>query len=463
MNLDPAFISQMEHLLGEEANVFFEALATETPVSIRKNCSRNTAINADEKIAWCADAFYLKERPSYVWDPLFHAGAYYPQEASSMFLDHVLRQVVKAQDIAVLDLCAAPGGKSTLIANYLDGKGVLVANEVIRQRASILKENIQKWGYNNTIVTSADASVWAKKSDLFDVVVVDAPCSGEGMFRKDQVAIDEWSPENVQLCASRQRRILADIWTTLKPGGYLIYSTCTFNLNENEENVLWAESELGAKSLEVPLEKEWGVTTSFLSDVNAYRFMPHKTKGEGFFIAVLKKSGEFEELPPRRAKKQAKKSRIPQEILSLTTGITVDDVFESNVGYSSFPAKYGALRTEIESIIKPLVIGCDVASVKGKNIIPDEKFIFSSIYKSGSLPEVEVTVEEALKLQSKLTIVLDGAPKGWVVCTVNQQPVALIKNLGNRINNYFPSGWRIRLAIDKQEELPEPFWKILIE
>lgn len=463
MNLEPAFVAQMEQLLGKEANIFFKALETEIPVSVRLNSFGVTEFEELEKVKWCNKAYYLKERPAYVWDPLFHAGVYYPQEASSMFLDHVLRQIIVDKDITVLDLCAAPGGKSTLISNFLKGKGVLVANEVIRQRAQILKENVQKWGHYNTMVTSADAAVWSKKQDLFDVIVVDAPCSGEGMFRKDQVAIDEWSTDNVLLCASRQRRILADIWETLKPGGYLIYSTCTYNLKENEENVQWAVDELGAESIAIDLNEAWGVTNSLISGVNAYRFMPHKTTGEGFFMSVLQKGGEYIELTPRKSKKQNKKARIPQDIMALVSGATTEDIFESKIGYSCFPLKYSALRNEVESIIKPLLVGCDVASEKGKNIIPDEKLIFSSVYKRGSLPEIEISIEDALKLQSKQTIVLEKAPKGWVVCTVKDQPVALVKNLGNRINNYFPSGWRIRLAMDKQEQLPEPFWKEIVK
>lgn len=217
-----------------------EALNQTAPVSVRLHpLKQKAALTFSEKIAWCEHAFYLKERPSFTLDPLFHAGCYYPQEAGSMVLDTVLKQLDLPSEPSILDLCAAPGGKSTLIASFLNNNGLLVSNEVIQARARILTENTTKWGYTNTVVTNNDPKDFERLNEFFDVIVVDAPCSGEGMFRKDLKARDEWSEENVQICSSRQKRIVMDVWDSLKPGGFLIYSTCTFNSAENEDTISW--------------------------------------------------------------------------------------------------------------------------------------------------------------------------------------------------------------------------------
>ena len=241
ISLPPAFTERMQQLLGNESETFFQALVSESPTSIRLNPEKtvNTDLPFSEllsrQVPWCSNGYYLKERPSFTSDPLLHGGAYYVQEASSMFLQVVLQQITEDTPLRVLDLCAAPGGKSTLLANNLPKDSLLVSNEVIKSRASILKENIIKWGYDHIVVTNSDPNRFTGMKGAFDMILVDAPCSGEGMFRKDEKAITEWSENNLRLCEERQKRILSDVWDALAPGGYLVYSTCTYNPGENED------------------------------------------------------------------------------------------------------------------------------------------------------------------------------------------------------------------------------------
>ena len=259
MNLPQAFIERTRQLLGEtQYPLFEEALQTEVPVSIRPNATKCAKEVEGEPIPWASSGVYLKNRPTFTFDPLFHAGCYYVQEASSMFVERVLQAYVK-EPVVMLDLCAAPGGKSTLCRSVLPEGSLLIANEVMRNRSQILAENLIKWGHPEVIVTNNDPADFTDLTHLFDVILTDVPCSGEGMFRKDQVAVDEWSLENVDVCWKRQRRILTDIWPALKPGGLLIYSTCTFNREEDEDNVAWIAKELGAEILPVPMEEGWGI------------------------------------------------------------------------------------------------------------------------------------------------------------------------------------------------------------
>lgn len=281
------FINVLRESAGpERAGRILSALMQDPEVSVRVNPFKLSldALRAHfgnlagEAVAWAPDeGFYLRGRPSFTLDPLFHAGAYYVQEASSMYvgalLDRAADGLGRHSGLRVLDLCAAPGGKSTQLLSHLDDTSLLVANEVVPARATTLAENIARWGCSNVAVTNSDPSAFTALRGFFDVVVVDAPCSGEGMFRKDDRAVAEWSPGNVRLCAVRQRRILGDVWPALAPGGFLIYSTCTFNRLEDEDNVDWIAAELGAECL------------------GMRHFWPGEDRGEGFFAALLQKEG----------------------------------------------------------------------------------------------------------------------------------------------------------------------------
>jgi 16S rRNA C967 or C1407 C5-methylase (RsmB/RsmF family) len=290
MNLPDDFIIRTKRWLGEEYARLEKALQEdETPVSIRFNPAKQTTSEFKcEKIKWCETGYYLSERPSFTFDPLFHAGCYYVQEASSMFLEQVVKQYITTP-VVCLDLCAAPGGKSTHLSSLLPEKSLLVSNEVIHSRANILKENLIKWGAPHTVVTCNDPKEIGRLTHLFDVIVADLPCSGEGMFRKDQHSRNEWSVANVRLCAARQRRIIHDVWDSLKPGGLLVYSTCTFNREENEDNIRYLIKTLSAEVLPVSIEKDWDICHAIDASFPFYRFYPHKIMGEGFCLAVLRK------------------------------------------------------------------------------------------------------------------------------------------------------------------------------
>ena len=310
------FTSYTRALMGDNNyRLFMQGMAEEAPASIRLNPykwpkQRWNVPMADGRVAWCEDGFYLKERPNFTFDPLLHAGCYYVQEASSMFIACVLRQYVHGA-VRMLDLCAAPGGKSTCAMGNLPAGSVLVSNEPIPLRAQILSENIQKYGHPDMMVTNNYPADFKRLKTQFDVVLADVPCSGEGMFRKDEGAIAEWSAQNVEACWRLQRSIISEIWDSLRPGGLLIYSTCTFNAHEDEENVRWIAEEYGAELLPVSTKTEWNITGSLLDDMPVYRFIPGKTRGEGLFLAAMRKPGTSEGQANARhvSRKTPRKSR----------------------------------------------------------------------------------------------------------------------------------------------------------
>ncbi len=299
MQLPADFITQMERMMAPELwHVLRKGLAQEPSVSIRINPSKIDlkeweVVLSDGVVPWCEYGFYLTHRPPFTFDPLLHAGAYYVQESSSMFLHQVLRQYV-TEPVVMLDLCAAPGGKSTLARSVLPEGSRLVSNEPIRGRAQVLEENVTKWGYPDHIVTNRYPKDFRKSKQQFDVILTDVPCSGEGMFRKDEGAIAEWSLQKVEQCQRLQREIVSDAWECLAPGGLLIYSTCTFNTLENEENIKWILENFDAEVLPVHTEEEWNIQGSILPDFIApiYRFIPGLTRGEGLFMAVMRKGGK---------------------------------------------------------------------------------------------------------------------------------------------------------------------------
>ena len=308
MEIPGELIHSLEHVQGFDKESFLHAHQSgDAATSVRVNPAKISRLKTDlisqlpitEKIPWTSNGYYLNHRPSFTFDPLFHAGLYYVQEASSMFLEQVLKQSKDlSQPVKVLDLCAAPGGKSTLIASLISGDSLLVSNEVIKSRATVLVENMTKWATSNTIITNNDPAAFQKLQSFFDIVVVDAPCSGSGLFRKDPDAIEEWSESNVQLCSQRQQRILADIYPALKKDGILIYSTCSYSEEENECISDWLLDSFPLSTIQISLTdtgtgREYDGVIETISKKHAafgYRFFPGKVKGEGFFIAAFRKS-----------------------------------------------------------------------------------------------------------------------------------------------------------------------------
>ena len=459
MNLPQAFIERTRQLLGDEAYTQFEeALQTETPVSIRPNRMKCSQPVEGEPIPWASSGSYLNNRPTFTFDPLFHAGCYYVQEASSMFVERVLQEYVK-EPVVMLDLCAAPGGKSTLCRSALPEGSLLVANEVMRNRSQVLAENLIKWGHPEVVVTNNDPADFTDLTHLFDVILTDVPCSGEGMFRKDQVAVDEWSLENVDICWKRQRRILADIWPALKPGGILIYSTCTFNREEDEDNVAWIAKELDADILSVPVEDSWGITGNLTGkDFPVYRFLPHKTKGEGFFLGVLKKRADVLDETPRRflktsarldKKKKGKDAKqtlvVPKEAKVWLEDSSEYALAMKDTNVVAFPKAYENEYALLQQTLKVIHAGITLGEIKGKDLIPHHSLAMSIALASGAFPKAEVNYEQAISYLRKEGLILDAdVPRGYVLLTYQGVPLGFVKNIGNRANNLYPQEWRIR-------------------
>ncbi|MBR5638690.1 MAG: RsmB/NOP family class I SAM-dependent RNA methyltransferase, partial [Muribaculaceae bacterium] len=261
MKINEDFIRRINNLLlSDEARAMLQSIESGEPViSVRFNDAKGFVPPAAlEMVPWCATGAYLSERPQFTFDPHFHAGSYYVQDASSMFIYHVIKKLI-SKPVNHLDLCAAPGGKTTAALQALPQGSVVVANEIVTPRAQVLRENIIKWGLDNCLVTNDSPKTLGRLENVFDIIAADVPCSGEGMFRKDEEAVSQWSPQLVAQCAARQREILRDIWPALKPGGLLIYSTCTYNLDENEHMAHYIANEMGANFVEVPVEKSWNI------------------------------------------------------------------------------------------------------------------------------------------------------------------------------------------------------------
>lgn len=416
------------------------ALDDEAPISIRLNTKKTLqAFNETQSVAWCENAFYLKERPSFTLDPLFHAGCYYPQEAGSMYIHSVLKTLDLPENPVALDLCAAPGGKSTLLASFLDNKGILISNEVIRTRANILAENITKWGYSNCFVTCNDPKDFKNVPNLFDLILIDAPCSGEGMFRKDIKARAEWSLENAQHCSLRQRRILADVWDSIKEDGYILYSTCTFNPAENEENVSWMLENFNCEVCELPLFE--GMLKDSLNF--GYYFTPGTTATEGFYCVLLQKKEVFKS---NKKPKTNKTNFVSSQLFQSLIDEKIEHAFfEENDNY--FAATPFSL--DIYSIIDKSLFwikrGVFVGTKQKKGFNPEIDLALNFSLRNTS-ETIELTKKEALQYLHGDTFPLEGTI-GFKLLTYKSEPLGYIKHLGNRFNNLFPKEWRIRMNL----------------
>ncbi|MBO4417403.1 MAG: rRNA cytosine-C5-methyltransferase [Bacteroidales bacterium] len=454
------FIDSTRAVFGDRAEVVLEALsAGDSVTAVRANPAKISASTlrgrfaaAGEFVPWCGDAFYLDERPVFSLDPMLHAGAYYVQDPSAMFVGAVAKMVFSEFEdpLKVLDLCAAPGGKSTAVAASLRPSDLLVSNEVIGSRASILAENMVKWGTGNAIVTNNDPKDFARLAETFDIILADVPCSGEGMFRKDAGAVAEWSLENVRLCAARQRRIVADVWDSLREGGYLIYSTCTFNSSENDDNVKWICRELGA---DVELLTGALASSGAMETKYGLQFAPGITRGEGQYVALLRKTApaktgkQSKPFTVKRASTMGSKSAKSIKCDWVLTGMTCYEV-ETSAGkmLKAYPSNLESEIRSHESRLKVIRSGVAVASVKGRDLVPQADLALSQAFNSETFPQVELTREQALQFLRCEAIQLPDAPKGFLTVTYEQLPIGFVKNLGSRANNLFPQSWRLRIS-----------------
>ena len=443
MNLPENFVSRTRIILGDEFQDLEKALQEIAPTSVRVN-NKMEYIPSDEKVVWCENGYYLKERPLFTADPLFHAGVYYVQEASSMFLYQAVKQHFPEAG-TVLDLCAAPGGKSTLLTQALSERSLLVSNEIIRSRAYILAENLQKWGNPNIVVSNNDPKDFVGLPGFFDAVVVDAPCSGEGMFRKDAGAIQEWSEYNVTLCAARQREILTSVWDSLKTDGILVYSTCTFNREENEENVRWICDELGADLLGMDLNGNQQITATDYG----YRFYPHKTKGEGFFLSVLRKNSVTRSVQnnkrddKKNIKNVTKSNVVTFPLKDPGRWVVSQEENLIKVYDKDFLNDYMLLNKQLKCMHSGILMG----EMKGKDFIPSTCIALSKMLDKENIETVDVDYRTAISFLRKESIVLPDSSRGYILISYKNQALGWVKNLGNRANNLYPQEWRIRMKI----------------
>jgi NOL1/NOP2/sun family putative RNA methylase len=400
-----------------------------------------------EQIPWSSFGYYLPSRPSFTLDPLLHAGVYYVQEASSMFLEQCLSQSADlSSPLKVLDLCAAPGGKSTLIQSLISPESLLVSNEVIKTRVNILTENLSKWGGVNTIVTNNDPRDFNRLENYFDIMVVDAPCSGSGLFRRDPDAAYEWSLEAVKMCSLRQQRILADAYSSLKQDGVLIYSTCSYSLSENEEVCDWLSENYNVTTIKLDILPAWKIneTVSNKSSSYGYRFFPDKLKGEGFFIACFRKNdGE-----PECAGINKKKRLVP---VSAAERAFIDpwlndpssvDLYHLEKEIFAFPKTLQEDLININSNLYTKKAGVPVGRLMKNELVPAHELALSGIVNE-NLFSISLKKDTALQYLRKEEITLQTDKKGWALVRYEGQNLGWVKILQNRANNYYPKEWRI--------------------
>lgn len=429
--------------------------AAQPEVSVRLNPGKNTALpSAAVPVPWWQGGFYLPERGAFTFDPQLHQGTYYVQDAASMFIARVADVIAGGQPVRWLDACAAPGGKTTAVLDALPQGSVVVANEFVRTRADILRENLAKWGKPDVKVTNADTKIFRKYPGLFHVVAADVPCSGEGMMRKDPEAVAQWSPGLVESCARRQKEIVENVWQALMPGGYFVYSTCTFNRTENEEMVQWMMDEYGAIPVEIPVEASWGISSGIGVDFPCYRFIPGITRGEGLFIAVLRKPASG--TPRQNVKNKARQRKAMQPKADIRGWLlpeaSVEIVEEKDkvVAVSTTP-----LALEMPEELRPAM---EMAIIKGRDFIPTQQLALSTILSPGCFPAVEVDRLTALQyLRCEALKLPDNTPKGITLLYYNGRPLGFVKNLGNRANNLYPAEWRIRSTVNPASLPPLPW------
>ncbi|HEX8460461.1 MAG TPA: RsmB/NOP family class I SAM-dependent RNA methyltransferase, partial [Segetibacter sp.] len=420
--LPQSFIDSLAGLPGFDKEPFLQVHESKEQVtSIRLNPSKPTSAIADlpvgENIPWCAEGRYLTERPSFTLDPVFHGGAYYVQEASSMFVDHILKQIyTDTLPQKVLDLCAAPGGKSTLLAAALHDS-FIVSNEVIKTRVSILAENISKWGSDNVVVTHNDPKDFKQLAGFFDLMMVDAPCSGSGLFRKDPDAINEWSEANVQMCSLRQQRILTDAIDALREKGYLIYSTCSYSRQEDEEICDWIVDTFHLTPVQISIDPLWSIVETFSEKHAAagYRFYPDKIHGEGFFIACFQQNNPVYDYYGYHNKvSQASKNilTIAEPFLKNPGDYILSDQREIVI------ASLKKWESEIATVTKFLNVrksGVAIGTIKGKDLIPHHELALSHLLTPEILT-LNLSKEDALKYLKRQDLSVESAAKGWTVC-----------------------------------------------
>lgn len=458
MDFSPAFRKYLAQVVGEgNLSAVLDALSGEPSVSVRINPAKAGSPSeifgnlVSGPVEWNRHAAFLSERPAFTLDPLIHAGAYYVQDSSAMFpgkaFRDVLDKVLESGIISpkVLDLCAAPGGKTTDISASLrescKGGYLLISNEIMKQRAAVLADNAAVWGDPSVVVTSVDPKAFGSLPGFFDIIVADVPCSGEGMFRKDDEAVSQWSEENVALCQARQRRIVADVWPSLAEGGFLVYSTCTFNNLENDDNVKWICSEFGAEIIGIDscglLRTECGVS-----------LVPGFVRGEGQYCAVLRKTSPSAGTAACSGRQQDRWQKLPEAHASIIRPLLDEEMamIVKDGRIVAVPEYVRCLLSMLEPL-HPLARGLAVGMFKGKDFIPDADLALSLSLRRGAFNEFEVNRETALSFLHRDPVRLPDAERGILLLVYRGLPIGFVKNLGNRCNSLHPLHRRIRMDI----------------
>lgn len=438
LSLPEDFVERMTSRLKNDSSSFFSSLQTLPPVSVRLHPLKPTDhLKAAGSVPWCSYGIYLQSRPVFTLDPLFHGGTYYVQEAGSMLIEPLLGSLLEElESPVVLDLCAAPGGKSTHLLSMMNGKGLLVCNETVPSRNATLRLNLSKWGYSNTIVTQQDAASIMNSGLKFDVIVVDAPCSGEGLFRKQPSAVQEWSLSQVAHCCQRQTGILNDIVPALKDGGYLLYSTCTYECEENDDQVRRLIEKWGLECV-TPPPPDGIEATAF-----GWQAWPHRVDAEGYYCALLRKKGTLRNSVVSTAKRSQDSVPLPvKSLLRLPESYSFvnreDFIYAYPSGLSFYIdrlAGSGYLRNA----------GLLMGQMKGKDFIPDTALAMSIEFEN-NWPVIQAGKEMALQYLKGETVGFESDHDGWHLVSFENHPLGWAKKTGRRWNNYFPKHLRIRM------------------
>lgn len=474
MNIPEYFSVQMRKAIGNDEYMRLEsALDGEPEVSVRINeakCSSRPGLldlAGAERVPWSQAGYYLKSRPKFTFDPLLHAGMYYVEEPSSMFVEQAFTTAKSMLPLhRVLDLCAAPGGKSTLLRGLMEKGDLLVSNEPVAKRTAILSENMTKWGDPDVAVTCNYPEAFAGLEGYFDLILADVPCSGEGMFRKDMQAREEWSAKAVENCALRQREIIGSVWNALRGGGFLIYSTCTFNRNEDEDNVQWIAETLGAEIVQVKTQDSWNISGDMAGgNADVYHFFPHRTRGEGFFLALLRKKAE--ECHAADNLKKIVCRNKPEVNGDFAHFLRNSEDFGFYAEDSTIYARRNELCGDyalLQRHLNVVTAGIPVATEKqgkrnfgkdGRNkkkntgnyadFTPAQGLAMSTELDCKAFEQVETDYANAIKYLRGETLTPERQyQRGYVLVTYRGVPLGFANNVGTRLNNAYPQAWRIR-------------------
>lgn len=442
-NLPQELLNSLVLLDHFDEKAFLDAHNKENKItSLRLNPFKKVELDfkLNQSVPWNINGFYIDNRPSFTHDPLFHAGCYYVQEAGSMFLELALIQTLNfSENLKILDLCAAPGGKSTLINSLLNNESLIVANELIKSRAKVLAQNLSKWGTCNSIVTNNDPHKFSEIPAFFDAILIDAPCSGSGLFRKKPEAINEWSQNNVNTCFHRQQQIILDVLPSLEENGIIFYSTCSYSVKENEDVVAWMIKNHQMEYVHITIQKEWGIIDTGLG----YRFYPHLTKSEGFFCAVLRKKTEKHSGSQFKKKNNIEASKLNIQLLKpYLNPLNNQFILKINNQYHLTNFLVASFLSDFEKHFYFKKAGTVIGEMKGKDLVPNQELAWS-INANLSINSIELDCLNSLKFLKKESFETDNNKKGLTLLRYKSYGIGWVKILQNRTNNYLPNELKI--------------------